>query len=60
MLGSQEAVLLHHDTVVPSATTVRKLYRAWSKAPEHIHALSGLRWQPRRHSPAAGKLYQFP
>ena len=52
MLGSQEAVLLHHDTVVPSATTVRKLHRAWSKAPEHIHALSGLRWQQGQFQPA--------
>lgn len=52
MLGSQDAVLLHQDTVVPSATTIRKLHRAWSKAPEHIHALSGLRWSHGRFQPA--------
>jgi hypothetical protein len=52
MLGSQDAVLLHHDTVVPSATTIRKLHRAWSKAPAHIHALSGLRWQHGHFQPA--------
>ena len=52
MLGSQDAVLLHRDMVVPSATTIRKLHRAWSKAPEHVHALSGLRWHHGQFQPA--------
>ena len=52
MLGSQEAVLLHQDTVVPSATTIHKLHRAWSKQPASIHALSGLRWTQGQFRPA--------
>ena len=52
MLGSQDAVLLHRDTVVPSATTIRKLYRSWCKKPQSIHALSGMRWTHGQFRPA--------
>jgi hypothetical protein len=52
MLGSQDAVLLHRDTVVPSAATIRNLHRAWSKQPHSIHALSGLRWTHGQFRPA--------
>jgi hypothetical protein len=43
-LLSHPTILFHTDHVVPSATTIRKLYTHWQEAPHCLHSLGGSRW----------------
>ena len=48
---SQPTILLHDDSVVPSAVTLRKLHQLWTAAPQCLHSLSGLRWSRGKFEP---------
>ena len=44
-LSAHPSVLVHQDSVVPSAATLHKLHQHWLRAPHCIHSLTGSCWK---------------